>query len=68
MEVFDTNNDGVVSKEEWERGKKIARVRYSDALEIDVEKLTNRYHPSLSVRVGDSTVAHVSCFGCADAG
>ena len=40
--MFDTDNDGVVSKDEWQKGMKMMKLRYADTLEINIDKLTTR--------------------------
>ena len=42
VEAFDTDNDGVVSKVEWQKGMKMMNLRYHDALEVNIDKLTSR--------------------------
>ena len=42
LEAFDTDKDGIVSKAEFERGMKLMRLKYSDTLEINIDKLTSR--------------------------
>ena len=42
LEAFDTDQDGVISKDEWEAGKKQMALQYHNALEINIDKLTTR--------------------------
>eukprot|EP01046_Picozoa_sp_COSAG06_P023402 COSAG06_NODE_1856_length_8212_cov_4.060035_4_plen_76_part_00 len=42
LEAFDTDQDGVISKDEWEAGKKKMALQYHNALEINIDKLTTR--------------------------
>ena len=42
LETFDTDQDGVISKDEWEAGNKKMALQYHNALEINIDKLTTR--------------------------
>lgn len=42
VDAFDTDKDGIISKEEWEAGQKAMVHKYANALEIDIDKLTTR--------------------------
>ena len=39
---MDTDKDGIISKEEWEAAQKLMVLKYANALEVDIEKLTTR--------------------------
>ena len=45
LAALDTNNDGVISKDEWEAGKRDVDLLYEDTLIINVDKLTTECAP-----------------------
>ena len=68
VEAFDTDNDGVVSKVEWQKGMKMMNLRYHDALEVNIDKLTSRCvrlalarARLLAAMAADGLVDHVVC-------